>query len=355
LQRAIGIDFEGVFGRNTMFGFPNYGWKPWRMPDGLEVLVSKDFNTSVDADGNTLIYPQGDTSAPASGRMPSGGYFFDAVIRQEPVDEERLDPADNLEEFGPVSDSDLVHYKNVLQRAKASGRALVATLGGMALGDIALVPAVFLKHPRGIRDVEEWYISLAARRDYVREVFERQTEIALENLPKIYGVLGEEIDVVFICGTDFGTQTTTFCSPTDFRELYLPYYRKINGWIHENTGWRTFKHSCGAVESFIELFIEAGFDILNPVQCSAAGMEPEKLKRRYGGRITFWGGGIDTQRVLPFGRPEEVREQVLRRLEVFSAGGGYVFNSIHNVQARTPVKNLVAMIEALHEFNGDCR
>ncbi|MFH1069282.1 MAG: uroporphyrinogen decarboxylase family protein [Candidatus Glassbacteria bacterium] len=353
LQQALGVDTQGVFPRNTMFGFANYAWKLWRMPDGLEVLVSKDFNTTVDANGDTLIYPQGDTAAPASGRMPSGGYFFDAVIRQEPIAEEKLDPEDNLEEFGPIAEADLDHYRQAVIKARAEGRMVVATLGGMALGDIALVPAVFLKRPRGIRDVAEWYISLAARRDYVRTVFDRQTAIALENLPKIHAVLGEDVDVVFICGTDFGTQTSTFCSAGDFRELFLPFYRKINGWIHRNTGWRTFKHSCGAVEPFIELFIEAGFDILNPVQCSAAGMEPEKLKKRYGDRLTFWGGGIDTQRVLPFGTPEEVREQVLRRLEVFSAGGGYVFNSIHNVQARTPVENMAAMIEAVREFNGE--
>ncbi|HHN72933.1 MAG TPA: methyltransferase, partial [Thermopetrobacter sp.] len=99
-------------------------------------------------------------------------------------------------------------------------------------------------------------------------------------------------------------------------------------------------------------FIEAGFDILNPVQCSAAHMEPEHLKSAYGDRLTFWGGGVDTQKTLPFGTPAQVREEVLRRCEVFSPGGGFVFNSIHNIQAGTPVENIVAMIDAVHEFNG---
>ena len=98
--------------------------------------------------------------------------------------------------------------------------------------------------------------------------------------------------------------------------------------------------------------LECGFDILNPVQCSAAGMEPEQLKSRFGHRLTFWGGGVDTQQVLPFGTPDQVREQVLRRCEIFAEGGGFVFCPIHNVQARTPVENLVAMIDAVHEFNG---
>jgi uroporphyrinogen-III decarboxylase len=106
------------------------------------------------------------------------------------------------------------------------------------------------------------------------------------------------------------------------------------------------------VARFYESFIEAGFDIVNPVQCSAAGMEPGALKERYGERLVFWGGGVDTQQVLPFGTPAEVREQVLGRCEIFAPGGGFVFNAIHNVQAGTPVENVVAMVDAVREFNG---
>jgi uroporphyrinogen-III decarboxylase len=106
------------------------------------------------------------------------------------------------------------------------------------------------------------------------------------------------------------------------------------------------------VERFIPSFIEAGFDILNPVQCSAANMEADKLKALFGDRLVFWGGGVDTQKVLPFGTPAEVRAQVIDRCRVFAEGGGFVFNSIHNVQACTPVENIVAMIDAVHDFNG---
>ena len=103
----------------------------------------------------------------------------------------------------------------------------------------------------------------------------------------------------------------------------------------------------------IPLFIESGFDALNPVQCSATGMDPQRLKDAYGKDILFWGGGVDTQHTLPFGTPEEVREQVLRRLEIFSKDGGYIFNTIHNIQANTPIENIAAMVEAVKEFNGD--
>ena len=132
----------------------------------------------------------------------------------------------------------------------------------------------------------------------------------------------------------------------------MPYYQRVNGWIHKHTRWRTFKHSCGAVAKFIPSFLESGFDILNPVQCSAAGMAPEQLKADYGESLIFWGGGVDTQQVLPFGTPQQVREQVLRRCEIFSRNGGFIFCPVHNIQAGTPAENIVAMIDALREFQG---
>jgi hypothetical protein len=351
LREALGLDVRGVNGPRGFFGFPNEGWKPWRFHD-IDVLVPEGFRVTTDADGNTYIHPQGDLSAPASGRLPKSGFYFDAIIRQEPFEESDLDPEDNLEEFQPISDADLEYFRNAVESVKASGDAIVANFGGTGLGDVALVPGPALKHPKGIRDIAEWYMSTAIRQDFVRYIFDKQTEIAVSNLEKLHQVVGDSIDVVFICGTDFGTQTSTFCSEASFRDLWMPYYKRVNDWVHANTGWKTFKHCCGAIEPFINAFIESGFDILNPVQCSAAGMDPELLKSKYGDRIVFWGGGVDTQRTLPFGTPKEVREQVLRRCDVFSKNGGFVFSAIHNIQANTPVENIVAMVDAVHEFNG---
>jgi len=351
LKQAMCLDVNGVFRRKTMFGCALENWKPWRTHQGLEVLVPGGFNTTTDTNGDTLIYPEGDFSAPPSGRMPKGGYFFDTIIRQEPLREEP-NLADNLEEFQPINDGDLASLRADVEAAADGRRAVIATFGGSAFGDIALVPAPFLKHPKGIRDISEWYMSLSSRREYIHAIFSRQCEIAIGNLAKIHAAIGSLVDVVFVCGTDFGTQSSTFCSVKTFRDLWFPYYRKVNDWIHAHTQWKTFKHSCGSVDRFIPSFIEAGFDILNPVQCSAANMEAGHLKTDYGERIAFWGGGVDTQKVLPFGTPEEVRKQVIERCGVFSRGGGFVFNTIHNVQARTPVENIVAMIDAVHEFNG---
>jgi len=352
LKQAMGIDVDGVFRRETHFGFRNENWKPWNF-QGLDVLVPGNFNTTLDANGDLLIYPQGDTSALPSGRMPKDGFFFDAIIRQSHFDEQNLNPDDNTEEFRLLNDDDIRSIADEVAAANTTGRAVIAALGGTAFGDIAVVPGLALKDPRGIRDVTEWYISTRSRRDYIHQVFSRQCEIALQNLAMVHRAVGDTVDVLFLCGTDFGTQTSAFCSVGTFRELWFPYYKEVCGWIHKNTAWKCFKHSCGSVERFIDSFIEAGFDILNPVQCSAANMNPEHLKSTYGGRIVFWGGGVDTQRTLPFGAPGEVREQVLRRCEIFSHNGGFVFNTIHNIQAGTPVANIVAMVDAVREFNGD--
>jgi len=353
LQRALGLDVEGVFAAETLFGFRNEYWRPWRLDDGTEVLVSGHFKTTKDANGDTLIYPRGDPSVPPSGRLPKNGFFFDTIVRQPPLDEAGLDPADNLEEFGPISDADLDYFEAETKRAAATGRGVIATFGGTALGDIALVPAPFLKNPKGIRDIEEWYVSTLTRRPHLHKIFERQTEIARANLAKIAGRVGDRVQAVFICGTDFGTQSSTFCSAATFRSLYLPYYKKINDWIHDHTSWKTFKHSCGAVEPLIRPIIEAGFDILNPVQVSAAGMDAAKLKADYGADLVFWGGGVDTQKTLMFGTPAEVREEVLRRCDVFGKSGGFVFNAVHNIQANVPVGNVVAVFDALREYNAN--
>lgn len=352
LAAIIGIDVTAAWGKNNMFGFYNHGpLKLFKTPWGQDVLVPENFNTSVDQDGNTFIYPEGDKSVSPSGRMPKSGYFFDAIIRQEPIEEEKLNPEDNLEEFGLVSESDLAFWKDSTAKARATGKAVIAGLGGTALGDIALVPGLQLKNPKGIRDVAEWYMSTVLRPEYITAIFDRQIEIAIENYKRLHEVIGDNIDAVFVCGTDFGTQNSTFCSPEQFDEMWLPYYKRINDWIHLNTNWKTFKHSCGAVDSLLNHFIEAGFDIINPVQINAAGMDPAYLKKTYGKDLVFWGGGIDTQKTLPYASPEKVREETLRLCEIFSKDGGFVFNTIHNIQANVPVGNIVAMVEALNELN----
>jgi len=352
LMDALGLDIVGAYGKENMFGINNHlPCKEWKTPWGQIVLVPENFNQKKNEKGDILIFPGGDQSVAPSAIMPASGYFFDAIIRQEPIVEEELDPKDNLEEFSFISDEDLKYWQNEIDRLSKTGKGIVVSPGGTALGDIALVPGMNLKHPRGIRDISEWYMSTLMRTDYIKQIFEQQVEIALYNLSRLNEVSGDKIDVIFICGTDFGTQTSTFCSPEHFNNLWLPYYQRINNWIHTNTGWKTFKHSCGAVETFMDRFIDAGFDIINPVQVNATGMVPALLKQKYGKNLVFWGGGVDTQKTLPFGTTNQVKEQVLKHCKIFGKDGGFVFNTIHNIQANTPIENVVAMFNVLKTFS----
>ena len=350
LGAVLGSDAVALNPHTTIFGFTNDGAREFRLPWGQVALVPDGFQTTEVSGQGLYIYPEGDRSVPPSGYMPEGSFFFDVIIRQVPLDEDQLRVEDNLEEFGPVTEDALLYFEREARRLAGTGLAVVGNLGGTALGDIALVPASFLKHPRGIRDITEWYMSLAVRREFIHQIFSRQTDTALANLAKIHARIGDGMDVAFVCGTDFGTQDSQFCSVETFNSLYAPYYRQINGWIHRNTSWKTFKHCCGAAEVFMESFIASGFDIINPVQISAKGMDPKNLKDKYGDRLVFWGGGVNTQKTLPFGTPAAVREEVLRLLEIFAPAGGFVFNTVHNIQANVPIENVAAMIEALKEF-----
>ncbi|MGC1391984.1 MAG: uroporphyrinogen decarboxylase family protein [Bacteroidales bacterium] len=350
LINAMGIDIIGLFSARNMFGVPNENWKVHKTLWGQEVLFPGNFNYTYNSNGDILMYPEGDTSVPPSSMMPKTGYFFDALDRQQPIDDLKLKVEDNLEEFGHIAESELIYWKNQVANIGDGSKAVVASLGGTALGDIAMVPAINLKNPKGIRGVEEWYISTLIREDFVKEIFDRQTDIAIENLKLLYEVIGDKIDVVFTCGTDFGTQNSTFCSTETYDRVWLPYYKKVNNWIHQNTNWKTFKHSCGAVEPLMSHFIESGFDIINPVQINASGMDPLKLKEKYGDKLVFWGGGVDTQGAFAFGTPVQVKEQVKSQCGILNNNGGFVFNTVHNIQANVPFENVVAMLETLKKL-----
>jgi hypothetical protein len=348
LRQALGIDVVHLPNRTNMFGYENAGWKPWRTFDGTDVLVGADFNTDPQPNGDILMYPQGDRSVPASARMPKGGYYFDSIVRQKPIDDAKLDPADNLEEFGPISEENLRHYERLANDLyNNTDLAIAAGFPGTAFGDIALVPGPWMKDPKGIRDIEEWYISTVTRREYIREVFARQAQIAIGNLKRIHQAVGDKVNVVFMDGTDLASQNSLFCSPATYRELYLPYAKQVNDWVHAHTKWKALKHCCGGCEPLIGGFIDAGYDVLNPVQTSAKGMDPQHLVETFGDRIVFWGGGADTQQTLPFGTPDEVRRQTVERVKVFGQKNGYIFNPIHNIQCNTPTENVIAMFQAL--------
>ena len=222
---------------------------------------------------------------------------------------------------------------------------IILNFGQAGLGDIAIVPGEMLINPKGVRDPQLWYECLVTHTEYIRGIFELQTQVVMKNMALLRQAIGDKIDAIIISGTDFGTQRGPFASPKLFRDLWKPFYKRMNDWVHANTQWKTFYHSCGSIAALLDDFVDMGVDILNPVQCSAFGMEATALKAKYGDKLVFWGGGVDTQKTLPFGTPDQVRSEVRERVDIFDKGGGFVFNTIHNIQAQTPVENIIAMFE----------
>jgi len=351
LQEIIGIDTVCIFGSRNMFDIDETTLHEQVTPWGQQVLIAKEIDLTADKKGDIYIYPKGDKNFGPSAIMPQGCYFTNAIERQSEIDDEKLIADDNLQEVGYISKSELQYFVDKIELLSENQKGVVASFGGTGLGDVALIPGMGLTNPKGIRSVTEWYMSTMIRQDYIHQVFEKQIDVAIENYKKLWSAIGSKVDVVFSCGTDFGTQDSQFCSPETFRELWLPHYKRMNDWIHENTTWKVFKHSCGAILPLLPALIDAGFDIINPVQINAKDMDTAFLKAEFGNDITFWGGGIDTQRILPNGTASEIREHVLKQCEILSKNGGFVFNSVHNIQANVPIPNLIAMFQAINEFN----
>ena len=169
LVDALGVDVVQAPAAATLFGYKLDGWKPWKLFDGTPLLVPEGFNTEPETNGDVLMYPEGDRRAAPSGRIPAGGFYFDVIVRQPPLDEAMLNPDDNTEEFTPISEADLAYFEHqVEQLYRETDKAVFAGFCFSSFGDIALVPAPWLKNPKGIRDIEEWYISTVARREWTR-------------------------------------------------------------------------------------------------------------------------------------------------------------------------------------------
>ena len=353
MMQYAGADVIGLNNPSNMFGVPDGPLKPFRMPDGTPTLIAQGNEYDVAEDGSVYMYPQGNRSVGPSGHMPAGGSFFDNINRAPEFDEDDLTPAEDFKDDFGILDDATARYLEDKSKALYEGTdyAIIGNLGGAGLGDSAMVPGPHVLAPKGIRKFDDWLMAHMLYPEYIQEVFEMQTQTMLKNLEIYRQAVGDRIQIVWISGTDFGTQNGEFFRPEVFRELYKPYYQRINDWVHQNTPWKTFYHCCGSIVNYLDDFVEMGVDILNPVQLSARGMDAHMLKEKSGDKLVFWGGGVDTQQTLPFGTPEQVRQQVKERLDILSKGGGYVFAPIHNVVAKTPVENLIAMYEAVKEFN----
>ena len=349
----IGGDVVGLMPYTDFIGNKNdvNKLKDYPIPHGGMGMCNQTFNYCL-KDGDRFAYPQGDTTVAPSMHMPKDGYFYDCINRSKTT----LDDYGNAKEefknsFSVISDEEADFYKKqVDELTENTDFAVVSNCAFAGFGDAAFLPGAPLKEVSGVRNLEEWYMMHKIDPDYIFDVFDMQYSVGIKSLEKLKQAVGNRIQAIFISGTDFGMQTGLMISKEDFRTFYKPYYEKINRWIHENTTWKAMYHSCGSIVELLDDFVEMGVDVLNPVQCSAVGMSPEYLKEKYGDKLAFWGGGIDTQKVLPFGTPEECREMTKERLRIFSKNGGYVFNTIHNIQGNTPIDNLIAMYDEVKNF-----
>jgi len=354
VRESLGIDVVGIDPNYTVYGFENKGWKPWTLPCGDPVEVAEGFEVAEGENGETYMFPCGDRSAEPCAVLMKGGYFFNNITRvNKAYDESTSDAREDFkEDFAVLSEHKL---RNIEEKVNYyydnTGYGMIYSSILTAMGDMGFLQGPAVKKPDGIREPQDWLLAYYTAPEYVKDCYEMQVEIAIENAKRIKEATSDKMQVMMVSGTDFGTQNGPYISKDMFREFYLKPFRRVNDWIHENTSWKVFFHTCGSIVELLPDLYEAGVDILNPVQCSAAGMEPNMLKKEWGEKFVFWGGGVDTQKTLPFGTPEEVYDEVTERLRIFAPGGGFVFNTIHNIQGPTSPENLEAMFRAIKDYN----
>jgi len=348
---ALGGDVIGLFSPSTLLGYKNENWKPWRLPNGTRILIGEGFNYKEGADGSIYAFPNGDTDAEPSVKMPKNGFYFDNIVRQKDLRDHYFNARiDYNDQYSIFSDEECSYYEKISKKLYEETEYSVFGnfwLGGF--GDIFHIPGPWLKEPKGIRDPQDWMMAHITHPDYIKDFFEMQLEIQLKNLELYKQAVGDRIDVIAVSGTDFGGQNGLLYSLDTYRELYKPYHRIINKWIHDNTNWKIFYHTCGSVIDLLDDFFEIGIDIVNPVQYPAKGNDLSKLKKIFGKKFVFWGGGIDQQKTLQFGGIKEVRDETRRNVEILREGGGYICSSIHNTQCSNPIENIIEFINSINE------
>ncbi len=201
-----------------------------------------------------------------------------------------------------------------------------------------------------VRGFKDYYADIARNPALIEHMIDIFTDMRIGFWELVLNNLGDLIDVV-VENDDLGIQNGLMISPSSYRTLVKPKHKRIFSFIKKKAPHvRIQLHSCGSIYDLIPDLIEVGIDILNPVQVGAAKMDTNRLKREFGEELTFWGGGVDTQRILPFGTQSEVRDEVRRRIEDLAPQGGFVFSTVHNIQPGVPVENVIAMLEALEEY-----
>ncbi len=324
-------------------------WKDWALPDGsaCEIPGYMDFRPD---GGDWLAFS---TDGELVARMVEGATYFNQACY--PLD--RDDWADMLdrtaEQLGRVSWAALAEpiYEGGLsdanlQRIAAHVRHLRETSDRAIM--IAFGANLF-EWASYLRRMDNYLMDLAAEPARAEALLDKLVEIHLAGLDRLLPVLGDNVDLIQL-GDDLGMESGPFFSPRVFRTLFKPRYKVIVDHVKKlKPDLTVFLHSCGSIYALLGDLIEVGIEVVNPVQISAKNMTPAGLKREFGSDITFWGGGCDTQHVLPRATPQEVRDHVRRNIDTFAPGGGFVFNQVHNILSEVPPENIVAMYEAAME------
>jgi uroporphyrinogen decarboxylase len=336
IRRRLHADVIEVENPSERWGLENRDWKPWTIQAGHKVLMPGNFDPEVGEDGSIVVRnAQGNRVA----YMQAGGLYFEPVqIAEGTGGIRKIDPDD-------WKRAQILYTEEELKQLERIARFFheyteYSVHGGFLKGSLR-------NNNMANLNITDWLCALVLERDYAASILEATTERALENLELYLEAVGDYIDTILISGADYGTQKGPLFDPEIFWDLYVPNYGKMNEYVHENSSVKTMFHSCGAIWDLLDGFIAAGVDIINPVQVAAGNMDPRELKRRVTNKMVIWGGGVDTQDVLPFGSAADVVNQVQERLSIFAPSGGFIFAPIHNIQFGVPPENIIAMVDTV--------
>lgn len=333
------------------FNTEAFAWQPTVLADGQHAEYPAWFHPERQADGSFIARMKDGLDI---AHMPAGGTFFDQTYFPY-LDDYPADYRDLDKEMGRIMWAALVHSPwdhagdpgfwdtlraRALELRRTSDRALMVVIG-----------CNLFEWGTFLRRMDNFLMDLVAEPERVEALLDALMERHLAVLEKACRAVGDVADVIRF-GDDLGTNGGPFMSPKTYKQLFKPRHTMLCDYVHKHSRMKTFLHSCGSIRALMPDLIEAGYDVINPVQTTCKGMEAEGLKGDFGKDICFWGGGCDTKSVLPHGAPPEIKDHVKRRLDTLMPGGGFVFNTVHNILPEVPPQNIVAMFEAIEEFNG---
>lgn len=311
------------------------GWRDYTLPDGTPSKICANFLTEPDGEGGEFSL---DSRGVRTGHRPASSFYFDGY-GSAPLSEVTSISELKAMEGWVYTDEELLRLQTEAKRLyQETDYAILGSFGG-----------AFLEGGQGLRGWDQFMMDIAGDRAFTEALLDKMLENYLRNVELYLDAVGDYIQVIQM-GGDMGTQNGPQIRPKTYYEIFQPREKALWGRIHQlKPDVGVFLHCCGGIYELIPGIIDAGLDILNPVQISAKGMDPIRLKREFGEKLCFWGGGCDTQSVLPFGTPDEVYQHTRRNIEIFSPGSGFVFSQVHNIQATVPTENILAMFQAVED------